>query len=290
MKRPIDKSRSEPLETLSLLSWETAPRTCDPALGCVDYHRCWSTVRLLELDGAPPAGTKFFHRELAEFAHRPGARILISGGADSGLLALVAEAFSETASTPAFIFVDQCATPCHVNAAYAREAGMELQVLQGDIREARTAPVDVIVAHSFLPFFQGQDRQLVLSAWARLLRPGGKLLMSTWVTESETQWAAPKDANTMLNRANELKSKAVRFGWDEHTASELAETAQRFWAATLAKPPAITRDYLHKALSEAGFAMEDYTAESAESIGGPYLHGQATHTARHRAEVVARRV
>ncbi|WP_018232960.1 methyltransferase domain-containing protein [Thioalkalivibrio thiocyanodenitrificans] len=245
---------------------------------------------MLELDGAPPAGVKFFHRELAEFARLPEARILISGGADSGLLALVAEAFSDTASNPTLIFVDQCATPCHVNAAYARETGIELQILQGDIREARTAPVDAIVAHSFLPFFQGRDRQLVLSAWARLLRPGGKLLMSTWVTESETQWAAPKDANTMLNRANQLKSKAARLGWDEHTAAELAETAQRFWAATLAKPPAITRDYLHKALSEAGFAMEGYTAESAESIGGPYLHGQATHAARHRAEVVARRV
>lgn len=46
-----DDTLLEPLEELAWFAFENADALCDPSIGCRDYHRFWSMVRLLDMDG-----------------------------------------------------------------------------------------------------------------------------------------------------------------------------------------------------------------------------------------------
>ncbi|HWS75504.1 MAG TPA: hypothetical protein VN324_10230 [Quisquiliibacterium sp.] len=89
----LPASSFEPLDRLARFSWDWAPALCQPGHGCQDYHRSWSLVRLLELGGAMPAGVAFFQRELGALAKAGRRRVLVSGGADTGLMAVVVSAY-----------------------------------------------------------------------------------------------------------------------------------------------------------------------------------------------------
>ncbi|MBC7604047.1 MAG: hypothetical protein H7255_15480, partial [Ramlibacter sp.] len=140
----------EPLDRLARFSWDWAPSLCNPAHGCLDYHRSWSLVRLLELGGALPAGLEFFTRELAEIARGPSRRVLVSGGADTGLAAMTIAAFRAEGCDPDLVFVDRCATTARQNALLAAHLGLAMEVQVRDAAEVCCDPVDAVVAHSFL--------------------------------------------------------------------------------------------------------------------------------------------
>ncbi len=163
----------EPIHELAQLAWDAAPNMCRPDHGCLDYHRSWGLVRLLVGQGRLPAGEAFFQKELGEIGRQGGRRILVSGGADSGLLTIVLKACRTAGFEPDIIFADRCATACALNARMALHAQATVQVVKGDICELEIAPVDAVVAHSFLHFFGGQKRQAVLDTWYRNCKLGG---------------------------------------------------------------------------------------------------------------------
>lgn len=283
----LPASSFEPLDRLARFSWDWAPALCQPGHGCQDYHRSWSLVRLLELGGAMPAGVAFFQRELGALANAGRRRVLVSGGADTGLMAVVVSAYREVGVDPEIVFADRCETTCTQNHLFARELGLEVEIRRCDITAIDCAPVDAIVAHSFLPFFEGPLRQQVVQAWARVMRPGGALLISNAIAEDEAQWAQVRDPEKIEARRRTLEQAAIRAGYDAPTAALMAATAARFWHSSRVRPPALTEANLRAGLGLAGFDVRAFDARVRMPAEGPSAMVFSGADKRPRAEIVA---
>lgn len=277
----------EPLDRLARFAWDWAPSLCDPAHGCQDYHRAWSLVRLLELGGAMPAGLPFFQRELGALARAGRRRVLVSGGADTGLMAVVVSAFRAVDTVPEIVFADRCETTCMQNRLFARHLRLEAEIRRCDIVELDCAPVDAVVAHSFLPFFEGPMRQRVIEAWARVTRPGGAALISNAIGTDESRWTQDRDPAKIEARRLTLERQALASGWDASTATQAAEAAARFWRSSRVRPPALTGANLRDGLERAGFEVRAFDARVRAPGEGPSAMVFSAADSRPRAEVLA---
>lgn len=259
----------EPLDRLARFSWDWAESLCNPAHGCQDYHRSWSMVRLLNQGGALPNGQAFFDRELGRVAAAGGRRVLISGGADTGVLALVVSAFQKAGVHPQVIFTDRCKTPCLQNTLFAHHLGLDLTVFHGNITDLACEPVDAIVAHSFLLFFGREDRQRVLETWARHLKPGGVILTSQSLHGDENQ-VRIKDAGKIPAQVEALRSSAQRHGLQDAEIETLTEVAQRFWLLQLSQLPLVTEENLAAGLKKVGLEILHLEATArSRTLHGP---------------------
>lgn len=279
----------EPLDRLARFSWDWAPALCDPAHGCTDYHRSWSLVRLLELGGALPAGLPFFERELAALAREGRRRVLVCGGADTGVTALAVSAFRAAGVAPDIVFLDRCRTTCAQNELMLRELGLGAEVLVADARDVACAPVDAVVAHSFLHLLPAAVRPGVLQGWARVLKPGGRVLMSCGLSDDEADWVRLKDAGEIGARRDSLAQAADRAGYSPSDAAEIAETAARFWATSPGQAPALTEANLRDAFGRAGLEVLAIDRLPFEEARGPIALTTREGSRRRRAEVLARR-
>jgi SAM-dependent methyltransferase len=282
-----DSCDFEPLDRLARLAWDWAPALCRPEHGCVDYHRSWSLVRLIELGGALPAGRDFFQRELGALVRAGARRVLVSGGADTGVTSLVVAAFRAMGGQPELVFVDRCETPCVQNLLLARELGLSAEVRPMDAAAIDCAPVDAVVAHSFLHLVPGPDRPGVLQAWARALKEGGRLLMSCRLSDDEADWVRAKDGASIEVRRRSLEQGARRLGYGDACA-EVAATAARFWATSPGQAPALTPANLPRLLEAAGIEMVALSLEGDTGVApGPLALTTRDGARRRRAEVVA---
>jgi hypothetical protein len=277
----------EPLNELAQLAWDAAPNMCRPDHGCLDYHRSWGLVRLLVGHGRLPAGQAFFQRELEKIGRQGGRRILVSGGADSGLLTIVLTACRTAGFEPDIIFADCCATTCELNARMAVHAQATVQVVRGDICELEIAPVDAVVAHSFLPFFRGEKRQAVLDAWYRNCNAGGKILMSNVLKTSESEWTNHKSTEALHERSIEFLQGAREAGHPLAVCQEMVQSAERFWGKSSSQPPGLTEGNLQAGLARAGFDEISIRYSDAGVNDGPLAMVRVQLEGKARAEVSA---
>lgn len=282
-----DAQEVEPLEALARLAWEAAPRLCHPDHHCQDYHRSWSLVRLLVGQGQLPAGEEFFQREFARLAQRGNLRVLVSGGADSGVSALVLKVSRAAGVEPDLVFVDRCATACELNARLAQAVNARMEVIQSDICDLDIEPVDVVIAHTFLPFFEGDQRQRVLESWHRNTRVGGEVLMSNVLKASEADWATRKSTDALQQKSMELLHAAQQVGYALADAEQMAQTAERFWLRQVARPPGLTESNLRAGLERAGFGDISMQYKEAGVNGGPLSVTRHRQQSQARAEIRA---
>lgn len=282
-----DTASIEPLRDLAQWAWGNAPHRCQPEHGCVDYHRTWSLVRLLIGGGRLPAGEPFFQRELQQRFQRGQRRILISGGADSGLLTIVLNACKIHHIEPDLVFADRCATACELNAQMAHHAQVHIKIIQGDITALDIPPVDVVVAHSFLPFFDGVARQQVLDTWFRLCRNEGQLLMSNVLKSDEQEWQTNTSPDAIPQLKLDLIQRAQAAGHAHDLVMQMAESAQRFWSSSPAQPPGLTADNLTAGLHSAGFQHVAIQYTDAGLNDGPIALAKHTRKGKLRAEITA---
>ncbi|MCH7817614.1 MAG: class I SAM-dependent methyltransferase, partial [Proteobacteria bacterium] len=161
----------EPLEKLARFSFDWAPMLCRSEHRCGDYHRVWSIVRLASPNGPDLAGWEFYHRALAMLPRAEAPpRILIAGGADTGLMSLVVAGFEALGIQPQLIFVDRCETTVLQNKRLSTTLGLDAEHHVADMLNFQCDPVDAIVAHSFLNFFSPAERQQLFLKWSTLLR------------------------------------------------------------------------------------------------------------------------
>ena len=184
-KNPMHGAIEEPLQGLARMAWDQAESLCDPQHGCMGYHRAWSLVRLLSLDGALPGASAFFIEEIARRITGGARRILISGSADTGLLAVVAQAIRRAGQLAQIVIVDRCKTPLQQCRDYADRLGLPVEFHECDVRELQIDPVDVVIAHSFLLFFPEPDRQQVIDSWARVTQEGATVLLFSPISPDE---------------------------------------------------------------------------------------------------------
>ncbi|WP_132544041.1 class I SAM-dependent methyltransferase [Rhodovulum euryhalinum] len=279
---PVD---IEPLPRLARLAWDRAPALCASRDGCADYHRSWSMLRLVRAGGKPPAGWRFFHAEIARAAARGARRVLISGGADAGLLAIVASGFRNAGVVPRITFVDRCATPVMQNRLLGAELGLDLRAETADLREFRADGMDLVIAHSFLVFFETAERARVVANWAESLAPGGALLMSSALADEGpgALWR-PASADDIPARKARLQAQARGAGLTPAEAAELADVAGRVWATRPSdRTGGLTEAELRGHFRAAGLAVERIACKPRADA--PAL-GAARQ--RRRAEIVAR--
>ncbi|GAA0296008.1 class I SAM-dependent methyltransferase [Rhodovulum strictum] len=277
----------EPLARIARFSWDWAPALCAPGDGCADYHRAWSMLRLVQAQGKPPAGWAFFHAEIARAAAQGARRVLISGGADTGVLAIVASGFRNAGVAPQITYVDRCATPVMQNRLLGAELGLDLTARTADMLTFRAEGMDLVIAHSFLVFFPRDQRGRVVANWAASLVPGGAVLMSGALAEDgEGEPWRPAGADDIPTRQARLTEQARAAGLAPAKATELAEVAGRFWTTRPTRRTGpLAETELRGLFEAAGLTVErvDYTAKSTAARTG-------TGTVRRcRAEIVARK-
>jgi len=278
---------AESLGALARFAWESAPDLCKPEHQCIDYHRSWGLVRLLLGNGRLPAGEAFFEQAFARIARHGGTRVLVSGGADHGLSSIVLNAYRAVGVEPDIVFADRCATACEINARFANAKGAKMQIVVGDLCDLDIVPVDAVVAHSFLPFFEGEKRQAVLDAWYRNTRMGGDVLISNVLKCSEADWVTQKRSDAILERSEKLRQSAVTAGYPVEVAVDMVGSAQRFWRMSPSRPPGLTENNLRAGLERAGF--DDITIQYSDAgvNDGPIAMVRERLEGRARAEIRA---
>lgn len=261
----------ESLDSLARHAFEQAPLLCAPRQGCCDYHRIWGLARLASPDGPELAGAAFLREELARHAASlPAPRVLISGGADGGLLALVDEALQSVAASPRLLFVDRCATAVEVNQRLAGSLAAEVSLFQGDILDFTCEPVDLIVAHSFLNFFTPALRRALFLRWADLLKAGGRILLSNKLAQQARRRPARPDAAELQRHAQALEQVAERLCFDAGDRDALVAAHRRVLRKAPAANPGITAHELESHLGAAGLQLIRLTLHDRD---GPRQRG-----------------
>ena len=219
----------EPLAQLARFSFDWAEVLCDPSHGCMHYHRTWSMIRLLESKGAKPAGERFFGRELAALAQDGRCRILLSGAADTGLAAMVLGQMRPVGIEPEFVLIDRCETTLEQNSLFSRAAGFSLETHRADIRDCACAPVQAVVVHSVLNFFDRSARQQVVDSWARNLEPGGRLLLSQRLLSERDHPRGPRGSAEIGQRLSIIEKAALAAGFPAPSVAELKKAVEALW-------------------------------------------------------------
>jgi SAM-dependent methyltransferase len=260
---PIPHTPDEPLARLARFAFDWAPALCCPAHGCTTYHRVWSALRLVESGGALPAGRAFFHAKLRSLAS--DARVLISGGADTGLLALAASAFHGRTDPPTFVFSDRCETTVMQNRLLAGSLGLRVELKLADIRELDCEPVDAVLAHSFLIYFDADGQDAVARNWSRLLKPGGRLLMSNRLVANQAEHPRERDPADIESKLQALDKRLSILDWPTDDRATLKSLAGQLWSVPKRGP--LSERRLRDCLARAGLLIESLAATEADAQG-----------------------
>jgi SAM-dependent methyltransferase len=272
---------AEPLSQLARFAFDWAPVLCCPEHGCTTYHRAWSPLRLVESGGALPAGKAFFHSHLQALG--PDARILISGGADTGLLALAATAFDGRRDLPSFVFADRCETTVMQNRLLARSLGLRLEAGAADIREFECAPVDAVLAHSFLIYFDAEGQDAVIRNWSRLLKPGGRVLMSNRLADPSVERTTERDPVDIGHKLRALERNLSKLDWPAADRETLKSLAAQLWSTPKRGP--LSKPRLLECLERAGLELESLETTEADGQGPVGYFSRSTG----RSQIVARK-
>ena len=262
----------EEIKQLAQMSWQSAPHLCNPNIGCGDYHRVWTTVRWLMHGGAEPFGARIFGSFARKLNRDKVARILVSGGADTGLFALTHRCLDEAGVSAGFVFSDHCATPCMQVMAYCTQHALQLEIHLGDAVELDCVSVDGIVSHNFLLFFDKAERQALFKMWAERLVCGGLLAMVQILRREEADpepavWSPPADLDALCLK---IQKQARAEGMEEADATSIGEAARRFWSQPFAKEVARpTLAQLSSEMSEFGFELEEALLLEQSKPTGP---------------------
>lgn len=225
-------SWAEPLQELARFSFDFAPHFCDPAHGCTAYHRGWSTVRLVESGGKLPAGFEFFRQELLDLAALRGSgrlRVMLSGAADTGQAAMVLQALRPEGIEPEFVIVDRCRTPLEQHGLFLRLRNVTAEYLQADAVEVTAAPVDAILAHSFIGFIPEPRREALFRNWNRLLASDGRVLLSERLLQPGTDQRSPISPEERTSRRGRLVVVLQAEGSSSREIQAIADAAEGLW-------------------------------------------------------------
>lgn len=165
----------EPLGESSGLASDWAATHCDD--DCAWYHGSWQALRRLGVFQSIRSDDDFFLPTLERLIDGGDRRILVCGAADYALLARLAAVADRHRAELEVTVIDRCRTPLMLNAWYAERAGIDLETVCASALDFRPEkPYDLICTHSFLCFFDDSERERLVDAWYRWLRPGGNVV------------------------------------------------------------------------------------------------------------------
>ena len=219
----------EDLPKLARFAFDQADQLCGSEHGCAPYHKTWSFLRLFERGGALPGGEAFYRQELERVVARGGKRVLLSGAADTGLMALVLKVFSDLGVAPDITLVDLCSTVIEQNRLFCADLKTDAVLFKGSIHDYAGDPFDAIFAHSFMLFFPKNELASLARTWRNLLKDDGIVLSTDYMATSlEPVWISALTREDIENRLVALSKAAEDEGLDEATIAELRRCARVF--------------------------------------------------------------
>ena len=177
-------SLEEPVAESAPLAREFARRYCrrDPATStdCAWYHGFWQYMRVMNVAKTSGGHVTFLVEALRDLARSERYRqVLVSGSADYSMPAHVLFAYQQDGAAPNLHVLDRCETPIALTRWYAARKGVPVNGYVSDILSFDCAqPFDAVLTNSFLGYFDLRGRKQLFACWARLLRPGGKLILT----------------------------------------------------------------------------------------------------------------
>lgn len=171
---------------------------------CSWYHGFWPLIRALGF-GTVPEDHRDFYQHYVEEALKsgPARKILVCGAADASMPLLIHQIFEDLGLTPSITVIDRCETPLALSREILGDKSVDLKTIQASALDTQIAePFDLIVTHSFLGYFSDEERQTLLSNWAKWLRPNGAVLTVNRLRENagETTRFSPEEARQFIRR------------------------------------------------------------------------------------------
>jgi len=244
----------EPLDRLARFAFDWAPATCGSDSPCRDYHQSWSVIRHLQRGGALPAGAQEFAaaaRQRLDAGGRP--RVLISGAADTGILAMLTVGLGDDLRRCELFMIDRCRTPVLQNMLFAEAAGLSLTATATDVLACAYGNMDLIYGHNFLLFFDPEARAALFRKWASQLAPGGEICLMQSISKDGRGWQGTPPADISL-KAAELSAAARAGGYSASESDALGVVVERLWSAMPVTHP-LTESELQHLCAGAGLAV-----------------------------------
>ncbi|MBI3708710.1 MAG: class I SAM-dependent methyltransferase [Proteobacteria bacterium] len=288
---PLD----EPVRESAPLAARIAPELCcrDPATNesCAWYHGFWQYLRVLDLAKTSGGHVDFLVGQLRTLA-RTGrfAHVLVSGSGDYSMPAHVLWAYAAERAAIELAVVDRCETPLTLSRWYAARRGASIVTYATDILDYATAvPFDVVMTNSFLGYFDPAARARLFAAWRRLLRRGGKLLLTNRLRPQAGDEPVGFTAEQARSLCDTVRRAAAarreELGVDPET---LAHAAQ-LYAARFRSHPVHSADEVTALLRDNGFAVDRLDSRSAAAGKGGAVSGPTTAEAADYVRVLATR-
>jgi SAM-dependent methyltransferase len=183
---------TERLGDIAAQAYELANQLCG---SCRDLHALWPYIRLSRSStGVELEGSQLIQvlRELMADGRR---NVLIAGAADTGLLALVARAAADQATSHPtnIVVIDICETPLELCRRSAAAWSLPIKTMRQDLIELDIRQqFDLVLVHGTLHFMTPLERVTALSAIQRAMRRGGRLVLLFNTSEPPTGEAEDK--------------------------------------------------------------------------------------------------
>lgn len=254
----------EPLRELSLFAYHWAPLLCQNA-DCTSYHKNWSLIRLLDGQGRQPDHPNFFIENIKVYANKPNSKILISGSADTGILSVVNDAITDMGITPKITLIDKCKTTVQQNRLYAEYLNLKVEFIVGDVLTEHLSSYDVILAHSFLNFFNDQSLEILFKQWHSFLRAGGVILLNNKSVEKESDNTSRQiDTSLVGRRVKHVEHEALKL----NLSKEHVDSIKEFWLRGSIRK-LILQSRLLELIHKNNFSIISHVAKNSESGSAP---------------------
>ena len=281
---------NEPLVPLVRFAYDWADTLCDADHGCAPYHKMWPLVRLVENQGVLPAGRTFFTREVLNCAHAGSVHVLLSGGADTGVMALAVEGPLKEGVSMRVTAVDRCRTPLEQMRLYGADLGMPVNTIQCALDQIPSGlDVDAILGHSILSFIPDDGRTAVFKAWAETLRPGGCVLLSQRLAPPDASGRRSWTVESIAQRREDLSAKLDKLSLAPVLASrdDILNAAEDFWTVPLTGND-VTETQIRDHAEAAGLNVIQIAAAPPASSFSPFSFAKQAST-RARNEIILQR-
>lgn len=276
----------ELLTASARLARELAPRLCE---GCAAYHGFYPVLRRLGLAAAPDRHADFYADQLGRLARADLSRVLVTGSGDWGMLDFLLRAYREAGTPPRLEVVDICETPLHLGRWWAEQRGVALSTHAADVLDfAPGDRFDVVVTHSFVAKFEPAARGKLFEAWARLLRPGGRLVTTARIDPELSDASVSFAPGAAHGLRDEVSARGAELAASLDVGlDELASCAEAY-AAGIRSYPVSSREEIEELCAAAGLELEELVlrerAGATRRAAGAGMHRTAVY-----AEFVARR-
>jgi SAM-dependent methyltransferase len=238
----------------------------DPETGqsCRSFHLPRTWFRILGTMGGTTAHRDLYEHGLAPLlreGERP--RILVSATADHSLPALLLFLARRAGAEAALTVSDLCPTPLAVTRWYAEHVGESVETVAADAAEsAALGPFDAICTHLFLGWVPPERRPALLSQWASMLRPGGRVVTSASLARGPGSGRGGDGRRRIrpeLLERFEAMSRSRARAWKDFLGVDpevVGAMAKQFLPTWRSRFPQETRESLAELFDRAGFDLE----------------------------------